>query len=153
MDTVCLSFGSCKTMVEAALLAKYLGPDQPLYAMRSCLGIIKAKDYTAEVLETVCNRYLWEMLALQVGPTLVLGGTCQGGILALSIARRLKQIGQAPALLALLEWSYSYGSYSEPTLLIYGEESYTAQIYQRPETSRMNWREDFPRSVVGPNSG
>ena len=133
---------------EAALLAKYLGPDQPLYAMRSCLGIIKAKDYTAEVLETVCNRYLWEMLALQVGPTLVLGGTCQGGILALSIARRLKQIGQAPALLALLEWSYSYGSYSEPTLLIYGEESYTAQIYQRPETSRMNWREDFPRSVA-----
>ena len=148
MDTVCLSFGSCKTMVEAALLAKYLGPDQPFYAMRSCLGIIKAKDYTAEVLETVCNRYLWEMLALQVGPTLVLGGTCQGGILALSIARRLKQIGQAPALLALLEWSYSYGSYSEPTLFIYGEESYTAQIYQRPETSRINWREDFPRSVA-----
>ena len=133
---------------EAALLAKYLGPDQPLYAMRSCLGIVKAKDYTAEVLETVCNRYLWEMLALQVGPTLVLGGTCQGGILALSIARRLKQIGQAPALLALLEWSYSYGSYSEPTLLIYGAESYTAQIYQRPETSRLNWREDFPRSVA-----
>ena len=137
----------------AALLAKYLGPDQPLYAMRSCLGIINAKDYTAEVLETVCNRYLWEMFALQVGPTLVLGGTCQGGILALSIARRLKQIGQAPALLALLEWSYSYGSYSEPTLLVYGEESYTAQIYQRAETSRMNWREDFPRSVAVPIPG
>jgi hypothetical protein len=116
--------------------------------MRSCLGIVKPKDYTAEVLETVCNRYLWEMLALQVGPTWVLGGTCQGGILALSIARRLKQIGQAPALLALLEWSYSYGSYSEPTLLVYGEESYTAQIYQRPEASRVNWREDFPLSVA-----
>ena len=110
--------------------------------------MIKAKDYTAEVLDTVCNRYLWEMLALQVGPTLVLGGTCQGGILALSIARRLKQIGRAPALLALLEWSYSYGSYAEPTLFIYGEESYTAQIYQRPETSRIKWREDFPRSMV-----
>jgi len=79
--------------VEASQLAKYLGSDQPLYAMRSCVGIIKAKDYTAEVLETICNRYLWEMLALPVGPTLVLGGTCQGGILALAMARRLKQIG------------------------------------------------------------
>ena len=133
---------------EAALLAKHLGPDQPFYAMRSCLGIVKATDYTADVLDTVCNRYLWEMLALQVGPTLVLGGTCQGGILALSIARRLKQIGRAPALLVLLEWSYSYGSYAEPTLFVYGEESYTAQIYQRPQTSRIKWWEDFPRSVV-----
>ena len=131
---------------KAAQLAKYLGPDQPLYAMRSCVGIVKAKDYTAEVLETVCNRYLWEMLALQVGPTLVLGGTCQGGILALAMARRLKQIGRAPALLALLEWSYSYGSYDEPTLLIYGEESYTAQIYQRPEKSRLNGGRIFPKA-------
>ena len=46
---------------EAAQLAKYLGPDQPLYAMRSCVGIIEGKDYTAEVLETVSNRYLWEI--------------------------------------------------------------------------------------------
>ena len=88
------------------------------------------------------------MLALQVGPTLVLGGNCQGGILALAIARRLKQIGRTPALLAFLEWSYSYGTYAEPTLLIYGEESYMAEIYKRPETSKINWQEDFPRNVV-----
>ena len=106
------------------------------------------KDYTTEVLETVCNRYLWEMLALPLGAAFVLGGTCQGGILALAMARRLKQIGRTPLLLALLEWSYSYGSYSEPTLLIYGEQSYTAEIYRRPEKSKINWRDDFSRSVV-----
>ena len=134
--------------VEASQLAKYLGPDQPLYAMRSCVGIIKPKDYTAEVLETVCNRYLWEMLALPVGAAFVLGGTCQGGILALAMARRLNQIGRSPLFLALLEWSYSYGSYSEPALLIYGEESYTAEIYRQPEKSKINWRDDFSQSVV-----
>ena len=64
------------------------------------------------------------------------------------MARRLKQIGRSPVFLALLEWSYSYGSYSEPALLIYGEESYTAEIYRRPEKSKINWRKDFPRSVV-----
>ena len=134
--------------VEASQLAKYLGPDQPLYAMRSCVGIIKPKDYTAEVLETVSNRYLWEMLALPVGAAFVLGGTCQGGIMALAMARRLKQIGRSPLFLALLEWSYSYGSYSEPALLIYGEESYTAETYRQPEKSKINWRNDFSQSVV-----
>ena len=134
--------------VEASQLAKYLGPDQPLYAMRSCVGIIKPKDYTAEVLETVCNRYLWEMLALTVGKAFILGGTCQGGILALAIARRLKQAGRAPLFLTLLEWSYSHGSYEEPTLLIYGQDSYTAELYVHPEKSSLNWRDDFSRGVV-----
>ena len=133
---------------EAKQLAKYLGPEQPLYAMRSCTQIIKVKDYTADVLETVCNRYLWELLALPVGTAFILGGTCQGGILALAMARRLKQIGRAPALLVLLEWSYSYGSYSDPTLLVYGEESYTAEIYRHPEKSKLDWRTDFPQSLV-----
>jgi acyl-CoA synthetase (AMP-forming)/AMP-acid ligase II/acyl carrier protein/thioesterase domain-containing protein len=141
-------FWVCQLQVEASQLAKYLGPDQPLYAMRSCAEIVKPKDYTAEVLETVCNRYLWEILALPIGATIILGGTCQGGILALAMARRLKQMGRTPLLLALLEWSYSYGSYAEPVLLIYGEESYTADIYRQPETSKINWRDDFPRNVV-----
>jgi acyl-CoA synthetase (AMP-forming)/AMP-acid ligase II/acyl carrier protein len=133
---------------EASQLAKYLGPDQPLYAMRSCVGIIEAKDYTSEVLETVCNRYLWEILALPVSATLVMGGNCQGGILALAMARRLQKIGREPALLVLLEWSFSYGNYVAPTLLIYGEESRTANIYRQPETVGMHWRDDFPRSEV-----
>ena len=95
-DTVSPIFWVLQDYVDAALLAKYLGPDQPLYAMRSCDGIVKVKDYTADVLETVCNRYLWEMLALPKGPAFILGGTCQGGILALAMARRLKQIGRTP---------------------------------------------------------
>ena len=107
-----------------------------------------SSELTAEVLEIVCNRYLWEMLAIPIGPAPILGGNCQGAILALALARRLKQIGRTPALLALLEWSYSYGTYTEPTLLIYGEESSVADIYRRPETSKINWREDFPRNVV-----
>ena len=32
----------------------------------------------------------------------------------------------------LERWSYSFGSYAEPTLFIYGEQSYTAEIYRRP---------------------
>ena len=138
---------------EAAQLAKYLGPDQPLYAMRSCVGIIEGKDYTAEVLETVSNRYLWEILALPLGEAFLIGGNCQGGILALAMARRLNQIGRPPLVLALQEWSFSYGRYTEPTLLIYGEDSYSASIYLRPSASGIDWRGDFPRGVVAPVPG
>ena len=133
---------------EAAHLAKSLGPDQPLYVMRSCVGIIEGKDYTAEVLETVSNRYLWEMLALPLGKAFLIGGNCQGGILALAMARRLNQIGRAPLVLALQEWSFSYGRYTEPTLLIYGEESYSASIYLQPSASGIDWRGDFPQGIV-----
>jgi acyl carrier protein len=133
---------------KASHFAKHLGPDQPLYAMRSCVDIIEAKDFTPEVLETVCNRCLWEMQALSVGSPFILGGTCQGGIFALAMARRLKQMGRSPLFLALLEWNFSYGKYTKPTLLIYGEESHTASVYQQPEKSKINWREEFPKRVV-----
>lgn len=133
---------------EAKILAQHLGSKQPLYAMRSCVGIIRPKDYTAAVLETVCNRYLWEILALPVSDSFVLGGNCQGGIVALALARRLKQISRAPSSLVLLEWSYSYGSYDEPVVLIYGEGSYTADMYQHPEQSKIKWQNDFTSSTV-----
>jgi len=141
-------FWVCQQHREAAQLAKHLGPDQPLYAMRSCVEIFAVKDYTAEALEAVCNRYLWEVLALQSGAVFVLGGDCQGGILALSMARRLVQMRRVPQLLVLLEWTYSYGRYAEPTLLVYGEQSYSAEIYRDPEKSSASWVEDFPRRAI-----
>ena len=130
---------------EASQLAKHLGPQHPLYAMRSCVDILPVREYTARNLEVVCNRYLWELLALPLGSEFVLGGTCQGGILALELARRLKQIKRKPLFLALLEWSYSKGRYNAPTLFVYGEQSYTADIYANPQKIGPDWRGDFPR--------
>ena len=133
---------------EAAQLAKHLGPDQPLYVFRSCVDLVPTKDYSPEIIETVCKRYLWEMRAILIDREFVLGGTCQGGILALALARQLKQVDRSPVFLALLEWSFSQGKYEEPVLLLYGEENYTAAIYRRPEKSRVKWRDDFPKSVT-----
>lgn len=134
--------------VEAKALAKQLGPDQPLYAVRSCVQIVRIRDYTTEIVETVCNRYLWEILALRPEGELIVGGNCQGGILALAIARRLNQTGAKPLRLVLLEWSYSYGAYAEPTLLIYADQSQTAKIYTEPGEQKINWRRDFARATV-----
>jgi acyl-CoA synthetase (AMP-forming)/AMP-acid ligase II/acyl carrier protein len=134
-------------------LAKQLGPDQPLYGMRSCEGIVPVREYSAHVLETVSNRYLWEILALAGSRPIVIGGNCQGGILALALAKRLLRIGRAPLLLILMEWAFSYGSYAKPTLLLYGEDSHTAQIYRDGTRNEPNWRDDFPARTVAPVPG
>ena len=141
-------FWVCQEYREASQLAKHLGPDQPLYAMRSCVGIIAVKDYTSPVLETVCNRYLWEMLALLSNTAFILGGDCQGGILALAMARRLKQMARPPLLLVLQEWTYGYGKYAAPTLLVFGEQSYTAEIYRRGARPKNKWSDDFPKALA-----
>jgi acyl-CoA synthetase (AMP-forming)/AMP-acid ligase II/acyl carrier protein len=134
---------------EFLQLGKHLGPDQPLYGMRSCVGIVSMKDHSADVIETVCNRYLWEILALPVQDVpFFLGGNCQAGIFALALARRLKQIRRTPSLLILAEWNYSYGRYAEPTLLLYGDRSRTAEIYQQRRPGPPNWQEDFPDRTV-----
>ena len=129
---------------EFMQLAKHLGPNRPVYGMRSCVGIVSVKDHSSDIIDTVCNRYLWEILALPMNRQFIVGGNCQGGIFALALAKRLSQIGRAPSLLVLLEWTYSYGRYLGPALLLYGEQSYTAEIYRTSRKCLPNWREDFP---------
>ena len=136
---------------EFAQLAKHLGPDQPLYGMRSCVGIVRPKDYST-VMDSVCTRYFLEMLSIGVADPLVVGGNCQGAILSLELAKRFSKIGISPSLLILTEWSYSYGRYLNPTLLLYGDESHTADIY-RQERPKIDWQNDFPLSAVAPVPG
>lgn len=133
---------------EFRQLAAQLGSDQPLYAMRSFAGIVRARDYTADLLDTAGNRYLWEILALPVEHPVILGGNCQGAIVALALARRLKQIGRTPLHLVLMEWSYSYGRYAEPVRLIYGRQSRVAAYYTGDQASGPDWRRDFPNNRV-----
>jgi thioesterase domain-containing protein len=78
----------------------------------------------------------------------ILGGNCQGGIIALALAKQLKQIGKAPATLVLMEWSYSFGMYTEPVHFLYGKQSFTAEIYTKPEKAKVNWQHDFPNHMV-----
>lgn len=133
---------------EFQQLARYLGPDQPLYGMRSCVGIVGVKDYSTDVIETVCSRYLWEILALGVKSPFYVGGNCQAGIFALALAKRLRQIGRAPTLLFLVEWAYSFGRYPEPTLFLYGDRDEAAEADRKAGRLAVKWRDDFPDSSV-----
>lgn len=82
-------------------LSRYIGPDQPLYALQS-QGI---QDDAAPLLriEEMAARYIREILAVQpVGPHLI-GGWSFGGLVAFEMARQLREQGRPVALLAILD--------------------------------------------------
>jgi acyl carrier protein len=137
---------------EFAALAEALGENQPVYGLRSCVGIVSARDYHT-IIEAVCDRYLWEILALPVSAPFVIGGNCQGGMIALHLARRLNLTPRAPSLLVLLEWTYDFGTYDQPALLIYGEQSHTAAYYTGEKPAPFDWRRGFPGASVLPIAG
>ena len=130
-------------------LAEHLGPNRPVYGMRSCVGIVSVRDHSSDIIDTVCNRYLWKIIALPMNRQFIVGGNCQGGIFALALAKRLSQIGRAPSLLVLLEWTYSYGRYLGPALLLYGEQSYTAEIYRTSRKCQTGEKTSHPTALQG----
>jgi acyl-CoA synthetase (AMP-forming)/AMP-acid ligase II/acyl carrier protein len=84
-------------------LARVVGDDHPLYAMRSGVLIM---DYTPGNTTALASRYLREILAVDpTGPYLI-GGGCQGGIVAREIARQLQASGRHVALLALIDTDF-----------------------------------------------
>ncbi len=132
---------------EFHALAEEFGSDQPLYGMRSCAGILRVKHYSSQTVREVVNRYFLEIMALADEP-IMLGGNCQGAMLALLVAQKLSQAGEAPALLTLMEWSFSLGAYTDPVLILYGEDSHTAKIYSEGDLTGPDWRADFPNNKV-----
>jgi acyl carrier protein len=127
-------------------LGARLGPDQPLYGLRSLVGIVPIREYP-RVLDLVVESYLKEILTLQA-PRLIVGGNCQGGIIALALARKLKYAGRMPAPLVLMEWLYNYGRYTGPTVLLYGKKSHSAKRFESEKPDDLKWQADFPQRSI-----
>lgn len=133
---------------EFVQLGKALGPDQPLFGLRSLVGLLPVRNYDRETLEAVCDLYAPCIEAQRPTGRLVLGGNCQGGIVALALARRLRRRKRQVEPLVLMEWSFSYGPYDGPVELLYGCRSYTAPWYTGASTEGPDWRGDFPHRKV-----
>jgi len=80
-------------------LARYLGPEQPLLALRS-----RAMDGLPEP-DTICDlarNYVAELLRFQPADHYHLGGYCFGGLVAYEMARQLEEANHSVAMLALI---------------------------------------------------
>jgi len=140
----------CQSNHEFRTLAEALGPDQPLYGLRSLDRLVEIDELTSEILDTVSYRYLAEILSLHLDEPLVIGGNCSGAIIALAVARKARQFGSEPHPLVLLNWMFSFGRYDGPVVLLQGMDD-SATFALKDWTDRpIDWRSDFP--AAGPQA-
>lgn len=84
---------------EFAALAAALGPDQPLYGLRSGHLVVKPGAKTHLHMAMICAE---ELLSLGLSGPMFLGGNCQGALLAQKIAQILTAADHPVALLICL---------------------------------------------------
>jgi amino acid adenylation domain-containing protein len=136
---------------ELDQLAKHLGEEQPVYGMRSGHLVMQ---YTHENVEALAGHYVDEIVRVNPQGPYLLGGNCQAGTIALSMARRLQSAGKEVTLLTILELSESLQQlelnngapppYAGPVSLLFGSES-TFNPYRLDQNPELGLRKLFPR--------
>ncbi|HEY1978400.1 MAG TPA: UDP-N-acetylmuramate--L-alanine ligase [Candidatus Baltobacteraceae bacterium] len=104
---------------EHQALADELGPEQPLHGMRSGHLVFSYKEHSIAALATL---YAEEMLSMHPSGPFIIGGNCQGGIIARSVACALIDRGRDVELLILLDEG-TLKEYPGRVALFFGAES------------------------------
>jgi UDP-N-acetylmuramate--L-alanine ligase len=105
---------------ELNRLAEHLGDDFAVHAMRSGHLVL---DYTPASIEQLSRRYVEEITAMPASGRLLIGGVCQGGRIAIPMARMLAEAARPVELLVLLEQGV-LTPYAAPVAFFYSEDSF-----------------------------
>jgi amino acid adenylation domain-containing protein len=135
---------------ELQQLARYLGPSQPVFGMRS--GHL-AMRFTAANIRALAAHYAGEILAAQPdGPCLV-GGNCQGSWIAWAVAEELRRRGRPVPLLALQLFDYRHAlPYRGRVALFLGADA--GERFHRSGAPEPAWSELYPGGFsIDPISG
>jgi len=116
---------------ELTQMAKYLGPEQPVYGMRSGNRVM-VKDQ--ENINALASFYVAEILAVQPQGPFLIGGNCQAAQIAFAIAKQLGDLSHEVTLLFLQE-KFIPQEYSGRVALIFGGKSFANpyQVFKNPE--------------------
>ena len=135
---------------EFAALADRLGPDQPLYAMRSGHQVM---EYTEANIQILATHYRREIAAIHPNGLYLLGGNCQGGLIALAIAQQFWRLQQPVGLLNLMEWAFPPQPYPGRVALFWGESSKQKNPFFKFRNPEFYWRRAFGAFTVDIISG
>lgn len=128
---------------ELVALARALGAEQPLYGMRSGYLVV---DYGPETLFHLGLVYAEEILSLGLPGPYLLGGNCQGGLLAQKTALALTSSGHAVSLLAVLN-PLAAAPYAGPAAFFLGRYDHT-NPFRRFHDADALWRANYPRCTL-----
>ncbi len=124
---------------ELKQLARYLGPDRPVYGMRSGNKVMVKTDANNRALAA---RYVRDILEVQPEGAFVIGGNCQAASIAFHIATGLLEAGHEVPLLFLME-RFVPQPYPGPVALLFGAESDRNPYWRFREPER-GWRKYYP---------
>jgi thioesterase domain-containing protein len=89
------------------LLASALGPDQPVYALRS----FSSDFQDLQSIEGRASSYLTDLQAFDPTGSFILGGFSFGGVVAFEMARQLEELGEETLLVVMIDsWIAAAGS-------------------------------------------
>ncbi len=128
---------------EFANFAGALGPDQPLYGMRSGHMVVAT---SAEIHMHLAVSYAAEIHSLGLPGPLFLGGNCQGALLAQKIAQILTTAGEAVSLLVSLN-PFLFMPYPGRTAIIVGQHDCTNPLLRLHDAEAL-LRANMPQSTV-----
>jgi thioesterase domain-containing protein/acyl carrier protein len=116
---------------ELQQLAKYLGPEQPVWGMRSGNRVMVK---TQENIELLAKHYVGEILQVQPQGPYLIGGNCQAALIAFQVARQLRELGHEITLLVMQE-KFAPFAYDSPVALLFGDRSVynPRRYYAKPE--------------------
>jgi amino acid adenylation domain-containing protein len=86
-----------------AMLARHLGPEQPVYGLQSRYRKDLERPYSQAEYEALAAEYLRAMQTIQPHGPYLLAGMCVGSYIALELARQLEAKGEEVPLLAVLD--------------------------------------------------
>jgi hypothetical protein len=83
----------------------------------------------------------------------MIGGNCQGGVIALVIAQHLLRRRRHVPLLILMEWAFGLEPYTGPVALVFGRASEFANPWLHFQYPELAWRRAFSNYRVEVTSG
>lgn len=104
---------------ELLQLARYMGPDQPVFGMRSDFGVM---ERTESNLARLSARYADELAQIRPAGAFVLGGNCGAAHVTMPLARELARRGREVSLLFLHE-NFLAEPYDGRVALLFGAQS------------------------------
>lgn len=128
---------------EFANFSRALGPDQPLYGMRSGHMVVAA---SSEIYLHLALAYAAEIRSLGLPGPLLLGGNCQGALLAQKMAEILTVAGDPVSLLVSLN-PFLFAPYAGRTAIIVGQHDVTNPLTRFHDADAV-LRANLPQSTV-----
>jgi acyl-CoA synthetase (AMP-forming)/AMP-acid ligase II/acyl carrier protein len=134
---------------EFQYLAAALGPQQPVYALRSLAHV---NNYDEDLIQALALRYVKNIQQVHPDGPLFLLGYCQAGRIAIPMAQHLLRRGRHLPLLILVDWLLESVSYPGDVLLVFGQDrTYNPKF--APFNPEPAWRRMFGEFSVAEVDG